>query len=67
MGDIEISDDTPSEYFAMIKKHFPESELNEMLAQHAIPENFYQLEYDKFLEERLKLMAGIIRKAFNKI
>jgi hypothetical protein len=40
---IEISDDTPSEYFAMIKKRFSESELNEMLAQHAIPENFINL------------------------
>lgn len=64
---IEISDDTPSKYFTMIKKRFPESELNEMLIQHAIPENFYQLEYDEFLSERRKLMVNIIRKAFNKI
>ena len=64
---IEISDDKPSEYFAMVQKRFGENEIKEMLAEHAIPENFYQLEYDKFLEERRKLMAGIIRKAFNKI
>jgi len=38
-----------------------------MLAQHAIPENFYQLEYDDFLQKRRKLMTGIIKKAFNKI
>lgn len=64
---IEISDDKPSEYFAMVQKRFGENEIKEMLAQHAIPENFYQLEYDKFLQERRKLMAGIIKKAFNKI
>jgi len=64
---IEISDDKPSEYFAMVQKRFGESEIKEMLAQHAIPENFYQLEYDDFLQERRKLMTGIIKKAFSKI
>ncbi len=64
---IEISDDTPSEYFARVKKRFSENELNEMLAEHAIPKNFYQLEYDQFLKERRKLMTEITRKAFNKI
>lgn len=64
---IEISDDKPSEYFAMVQKRFGESEIKEMLTQHAIPENFYQLEYDDFLQERRKLMTGIIKKAFNKI
>jgi len=62
---IEISDDKPSEYFAMVQKRFGENEIKEMLAQHAIPENFYQLEYDDFLQERRKLMTGIIKKAFN--
>ncbi len=64
---IEISDANPNEYFALVKKRFVDSELNEMFNQHAIPENFYQLEYDEFLQKRRKLMAGIIRKAFNKI
>ena len=64
---IEISDDKPSEYFAMVQKRFSENEIKEMLAQHAIPDDFYQLEYDDFLQKRRKLMAGIIKKAFNKI
>ncbi len=64
---IEISDDKPSEHFAMVKKRFGDNEISEMLAQHAIPANFYQLEYGEFLQERRKLMAGIIKKAFNKI
>ena len=64
---IEISDANPSEYFAMVKKRFAENELSEMLNQHAVPDNFYQLEYDEFLQKRRKLMAGVIKKAFNKI
>jgi hypothetical protein len=64
---IEISDDKPSEYFAMVQERFSENEIKEMLAQHAIPDDFYQLEYDDFLQKRRKLMAGIIKKAFNKI
>lgn len=64
---IEISDAKPSEYFDMVKKRFADVELSEMLNLHAIPENFYQLEYDEFLQKRRQLMAGVIRKAFNKI
>ena len=64
---IEISDNNPSKYFATMRKRFDEDELSEMLSQHAIPENFYQLEYNEFLQERRKLMTGIIKKAFHKI
>jgi len=64
---IEIGDANPGEYFATAKKRFANSELKEMLSHHAIPENFYNLEYDKFLQKRRKLMAGVIRKAFKRI
>lgn len=64
---IKIRDDKPSEYFIMVQKRFSENEIKEMLNQHAIPENFCQLEYDEFLQERRKLMTRIIKKAFNKI
>lgn len=64
---IEISDADPSEYFTLVKKRFNDNELKEMLGQHAIPSNFYQLEYEEFLQKRRKLMASVIKKAFNKI
>lgn len=64
---IEISDANPREYLAMVKKRFTDDELDEMFNQHAIPEDFYQLEYDEFLQKRRKLMVGVIRRAFNKI
>ena len=34
------------------------------LAQNAIPENFENLTYYEFLEQRRRLMAGIIKKAY---
>lgn len=64
---IEISDAHPREYFAMVQKRFREDELKEMLAQHAIPENFYELSYDEFLQKRRQLMTGVIKEAFEKI
>lgn len=64
---IEISDANPNEYFALVQKRFDSIELQEMLKQHGIPSNFYEVEYDDFLQQRRKLMAGVIRKAFNKI
>jgi hypothetical protein len=64
---IEISDDEPWEYFAMAKQRFSHEELTEMLHQHAIPDNFHELEYGEFLQKRRKMMVEIIRKAFGKI
>ena len=51
----------------MVKKRFDDDELKEMLAQHAIPENFFQLSYEDFLQQRRKLMTGVIKRAFSKI
>jgi len=64
---IDISDDNPKKYFALIKNRFSESEIKEMLAQHGIPENFTELEYDDFLQKRRQLMTVVIKKAFSKI
>ena len=66
-NNIEISDDHPREYFAMIKKRFSETEMSEMLGAHGIPGNFYELTYDEFLKKRRQMMAKVIKKAFNKI
>jgi len=64
---IEISDANPREYFDMVKNRFNETEISSMFAEHAIPKNFYELEYDEFLRQRRQLMAAIIKTAFNKI
>lgn len=64
---IDISDTAPREYFIDIKNRYYENrdpELKRMLADHCLPEGFYDLDYNDFLKERRKLMAKKIRSAF---
>lgn len=64
---IDISNSHPREYLpAYIKRH-SNGDLNDMYYWHALPENWEELEYQDFLEERRKLMANIIREAFKEI
>lgn len=64
---IDISDTKPSEYLAMMRKHFADATLKDMFEQHAIPEDFDQLAYGDFLTKRRKLMATAIKKDFEAI
>ena len=64
---IKVSDLSPEEYFPLLSKRFSGEELKLMLEYHALPERFYELNYEDFLAERRKLMAGVIKKAFYKI
>jgi len=61
---IEISDDPPREYLPKIQIRFKPEVWNHMCDQHALPQNWEQMDYNTFLNERRKLMAGIIRKGF---
>jgi len=67
---IDISDEEPKKYFEdIVNKKFktkPEL-LKKMMRFHALPDNFYDLSYEKFLEKRRELMAKIIRKSFESI
>ncbi len=64
---IDISNSHPREYLpAYIKRH-SNGDLKDMYYWHALPENWEELEYQDFLEERRKLMSNIIREAFKKI
>lgn len=64
---IMISDDAPIEYASQQRAKLGESFYYASLAQNAIPENFEHMEYEDFLSARRKLMAGIIRKAYNQL
>ena len=67
---IEISDSSPRDYFAAIKKSSytgKESELDAILSDHCLPENFYNMNYDAFLKARRNLMAGAIRASFESL
>lgn len=38
-----------------------------MCEMHALPDGWENMSYDNFLEERRKLMAGIIKKGFENL
>jgi hypothetical protein len=70
---IGISDQPPYEYVPKLESRFTiegsftSDELREMYRLHALPERWYEMEYQQFLEERRKRMAEIIRQGFEKI
>ena len=64
---IDISDDEPALYVERYKSKLGEDNYAEHLADNAIPLGFGHLDYFEFLDERRKLMAGIIKKAYMKL
>ena len=67
---IEISDSPPEKYFSDIKqKHFAnkDSALAKLLADHCLPEKFYDMTFDDFLKERRKLMAKTVKSVFESL
>jgi hypothetical protein len=64
----DISDEAPSEYLPNYLARFRnEDERKQAYYWHALPEGWEQMEYSRFLEERRKLMAIVIRDAFAKL
>lgn len=64
---IEISDDPPAKYAINYEQAFRVEELKQMYRLHALPERWYELDYQTFLEERRKRMASIIKEGFNSL
>lgn len=64
---IDISDNPPVDYVEAYRKRLGEDGYKTACAQNALPENFEMLNYPDFLVERRKLMAQLIRKAYNKL
>ena len=62
---IEISDNPPSVYATNQRERMGDEAYALSLEQNAIPFGFENMAYENFLEERRKLMAGIVRKAYN--
>jgi len=61
---IDISDTPPTEYVPQIQTRFPADDWASMHEYHAMPQNWHEMLYETFLQERRKLMAGIIRRGF---
>ena len=64
---IDISDDSPTEYVPKIQPRFSAEDWKGMHEHHALPDGWHTLSYDAFLIERRKLMAAIIRKGFESL
>ncbi len=62
---IDISDDAPSIYSDKQRKRLGDEAYALSLEQNAIPSGFENMDYETFLDERRKLMANIIRRAYN--
>jgi hypothetical protein len=61
---IDISDRAPSDYVPGFEAHFTAEELRQMYEWHALPDGWWEMEYDEFLSKRRELMARVIREAF---
>lgn len=63
---ITISDESPTDYFHDFSKYSGEN-ISEVMQKHALPERFYEMEYQSFLESRRKLLARKLKDYFNSI
>ncbi len=64
---ISISDDAPSEYVPIVRERFSDEDWRIMSEMHALPNNWEMMNYHDFLQVRRTLMAGIIRRGFEKL
>lgn len=64
---IDISDDAPADYVGRYKEKLGIQAYEDHCRNNALPLGFENMEYFEFLTERRKLMAGIIKQAYNKL
>ncbi len=61
---IAISADSPAKYIPKYEARFRPNELAQMHYWHALPDDWAQMAYQEFLEQRRRRMARVIRDAF---
>lgn len=64
---IKISDKSPFEYWNEFIKNYSDEDIKNLYEVYDLPENFYNMDYNMFLQERRKLMALKIKKYFYKL
>jgi len=60
---IKISDKAPEEYFPKLLEQCSKEDL----FYHAIPNNFWEMDYYDFLEKRRQLIANVVKKSIDNI
>jgi hypothetical protein len=64
---IDISDRSPAEYFPQYLERENPDDWEKMRYWHALPEGWHLLDYRKFLEDRRRAIAQVIRDGFQKL
>lgn len=64
---IDISDNAPADYVDRYRQKLGDEGYKKACEENALPEGFEHMQYLDFLEERRKLMAGIVKKAYLKL
>ena len=64
---IDISDNPPAEYVDRYRQKLGENGYKKACAENALPVDFEKMSYPDFLEQRRKMMAGIVKKAYQKL
>lgn len=64
---INIGDKSPEEYVPEYRLKLGEDGYRKTCKENALPDGFEHMSYPDFLEQRRKLMAGIVRKAYRKL
>ena len=64
---IDISDDPPADYVDRYRQKLGEDRYKKTCAENALPVDFEKMSYPAFLELRRKLMADIVKQAYQKL
>jgi hypothetical protein len=64
---IDISDNPPTDYVNRYRQKLGEDSYKKTCAENALPIDFEKMAYPDFLEQRRKLMAGIVKQAYKKL
>jgi hypothetical protein len=64
---IDISDDPQVDYVDRYRQKLGEDGYKKTCAENALPIDFEKMSYLEFLEQRRKLMAGIVKSAYKKL
>jgi hypothetical protein len=62
-----FADRAPSDYAPEFEAKFSGKALQDQYAWHALPDGWMHMEYREFLERRRELIAGVIRRAYEKL
>jgi len=63
----KISDQAPAEYLPALKERFDGAELERMYYWHALPENWEDMKYSEFLEQRRERIAQVISDGYHQL